>query len=79
MVLMNFMALLVLRMPQGTASSHAKLSSMHWRGTQQLTGLGYVLLQTEEAELFCLLLDDVSIDKLLSIVLNRPCLLLLCR
>lgn len=79
MVLMNFMALLVLRMPQGTASYHAKLSSMHRRGIQQLTGLGYALLQKEEAELFCLLLDDVSIDKLLSIVLNGPCLLLLCR
>ena len=57
----------------------ARLSSMHWRGTQQLTGLGYALLQTEEAELFCLLRDDVSTDRLLSMVSNGPRLFSLSR
>ena len=79
MVLMHFIALLVLRVPKVMASYHARLSSMHWRGTQQRTGLGYALLQTEEAELLCRLLVDVSIDRLLSMVFNGLCLFLLCR
>ncbi len=79
MVLMHFTALLVMRMPMLSASYPGNLmtsySSMHWSGTQQLTGQGH---QTEGAELYCLLLDDIYRQAAQHGVQRSPFLFLLC-